>query len=405
MPSGLSQVSLSRCWDYQQAHLGQAVKEVLSSLPALPFKKGDRVLLKPNCLSSHHGPEKPVNTRPEVVEEVGRYLKDYYGVELLIADSGGMGSYGRTRRTYALLGLEALADRLEARLVNLEERGLISVKSPGGKIVPVFKATSLLNEIEAIVNLPKLKTHLLTGITGAIKNSLGLLPGSLKRDVHRLALNGSDMAQALVDIYQGLKIKVPFVLQVMDGIMAMEGAGPVQGTSRSVGWILASTDPVAMDVATATIMGFNPGRIATITLAAAAGLGEADPSNIRLQGAAWEELPVQGFKRPFSQARQWLGKLLPPKLAGRALDWLTEARPRPNPDGCQLCGLCVQACPAEALSFEGKKLVLTKSNCIECYCCLEHCPGEGLWVPRGLKDKVMGKGGRASVPDHRLNGF
>ena len=391
MSSGLSQVSLCRCRDYQQGHLVRAVKEVLSSLPALPLRKGDRVLLKPNCLSSHHGPEKPVNTRPEVVEGVGRYLKDHYGVELLIADSGGMGSYGRTRRTYALMGLEALAGRLEARLVNLEELGLISVKSPGGKILPVFKATSLLNEIEAIVNLPKLKTHLLTGITGAIKNSLGLLPGSLKRDVHRLALNGRDMAQALVDIYQGLQTRVPFVLQVLDGIMAMEGAGPVQGTSRSVGWLLASTDPVATDVVIATIMGFDPGRIATTTLAAEAGLGEADPSNIRLQGAVWEDLPVQGFKRPFSWPRQWLGKMLPPRLAGRALDWLIEARPRLNPEGCQFCGLCVQACPAEALRLEGKNLVLTKSNCIECYCCLEHCPSEGLWVPRGLKDKVWGR--------------
>jgi uncharacterized protein (DUF362 family)/Pyruvate/2-oxoacid:ferredoxin oxidoreductase delta subunit len=391
MSPRLSQVSLSRCRDYQQAHIDRAVNEVLSSLPALPLKKGDRVLLKPNCLSSHHGPEKPVNTRPEVVEGVGRYLKDAYGVELLIADSGGMGSYGRTRRTYALLGLEALAGRLEARLVNLEEQGFISIKSPGGKIVPVFKATSLLNEIEAIVNLPKLKTHLLTGITGAVKNSLGLLPGSLKRDVHRRALTGSAMAQALVDIYRGLNSRVPFVLQVMDGIMAMEGAGPVQGPSRSVGWILASTDPVAMDCASAAIMGFRPGRIATITLAAAAGLGEADPAAIKLQGAAWEELPVPGFKRPFSQVREWLGRMLPPKLTGRALDWLTEARPRLNPGGCRLCGLCVQACPAEALHLEGENIVLTKSQCIECYCCLEHCPGEGLWIPRGLKEKVMGR--------------
>ena len=68
------------------------------------------------------------------------------------------------------------------------------------------------------------------------------------------------MAQALVDIWGGVKNKVPQTLNLIDGIIAMEGAGPTHGQARPTGWLLASTDPVALDVVAATIMEFNPDR-------------------------------------------------------------------------------------------------------------------------------------------------
>lgn len=391
MSEALSRVTLRRCPDYTPTNLTLAVEELLSDLEPLPLPQGSRVLLKPNCLSAHHGPDQPINTRVEVVEAVGHYLRRHHQVELLIADSGGMGSYGKAKRAYALMGLDRAAERIGAELINLEELGLIDVESPPGRILPGFKATALLNQIDAVVNLPKLKTHILTGITGAVKNYLGLLPGSLKRAIHVKAPSGSAMSQALVDIVAGLKTRVPLTLSLMDGIIAMEGAGPSHGSSRQVGWLSASMDPVALDVVAAAIMGFNPSRVLTIVQAAEAGLGIADPSRIELRGAAWEELPVPGFQHPYTRAREWAERIIPSWLIGRAFDWVYEAKPQVRPELCQKCNLCVQACPAQALNITEQGLQLDSTLCIECYCCLEHCPHEGLWVPRGILERIRGR--------------
>jgi len=391
MPEYSSRVSVCRCPDYQPTHLTRAVEKILSALEPLPLSNGARVLLKPNCLSATHGPDQAVNTRVEVIEVVGNYLHNHHQVDLVIADSSGMGSYGKTKRAYTLMGLDQAAMRLKAELVNLEELELIEIQSPSGRILPKFKATALLDQIDFVVNLPKMKTHILTGITGAIKNCLGLLPGSLKRAVHRIAPNGQTMSQALVDIFSGIKAKVPLALNLMDGIIAMEGQGPTHGQAKQTAWLLASTDPVALDVTAAAIMGFNPARVLTIVQAAKAGLGIADPSCIELRGADWSELPVPGFKHPFTRSREWAERVIPTWLIGWAYDWLYEAKPRWRPEQCQECGLCVKACPAQALTLSEQGLTLNQELCIECYCCLEHCPHEGLWVPRGLLDRIRGR--------------
>jgi uncharacterized protein (DUF362 family)/ferredoxin len=364
------------------------VKDLLAALEPLPLFTGARVLLKPNCLSADHGPEKPVNTRVEVVEAVGQYLKNQYGVNLFIADSGGMGSYGKARRAYALMGLDQAASRLGAELVNLEERELIEIANPGGVLLKIFKATALLDQIDLIINLPKMKTHILTGITGAIKNILGLMPGSLKRAVHVAAPTGPAMAQALVDIYGGIKSRVPNMIHILDGIVAMEGLGPAGGQPRKVGLLLTSKDPVALDTVAATVMGFTISQVPSIVLAEKAGLGNADPSGIELQGLNWEDLPLAGFRHPFTRSREWVERLIPSWLVGKAYTWLYEAKPKVRKEKCKECGICVEACPASALLLNEQGLQINRDLCIECYCCLEHCPSEALWLPRGLRERL-----------------
>ena len=388
MPQTISTVATTGCPDYQPENVHRAVETILSELGPLPLRPGDRVLLKPNCLSAHHGPERPINTRAEIVEAVGRHLLDRYPIKLLIADSGGMGSYGKTKRGYALMGLDRVAAELGADLINLEGFGLCECPNPEGRIITTFKATSLVEQVEAIVNIPKLKTHMLTGLTGAVKNVLGLLPGSLKRAVHVTAPTGSAMAQALVDIYGGIQKKAPLVLHVLDGTIAMEGMGPSNGQARHTGWLLASIDPVALDATGATIMGFNPLKLSLLIQADAAGLGLADPGRIRLIGADWPELPVPGFRHPFTRTREWIEGFVPETWLGQVFNRLNESKPKIKIERCQQCGQCQEACPARALNMTETGLQLNRDLCIECYCCLEHCPHEGLFVPRGWWERI-----------------
>jgi ferredoxin len=298
-----------------------------------------------------------------------------------------MGSYGKSKRGYALMGLDRVAANLGAGLINLEDFGLCECRNPEGRIIKDFKATALLEQVEAIVNIPKLKTHILTGITGAIKNVLGLLPGSLKRAVHVAAPTGGAMALALVDIYGGIKRKAPIVLHVLDGITGMEGMGPSKGKARQAGWLSASTDPVALDAVGAAIMGFQPDHIKIITRSAEAGFGVFDKAHINLIGGAWEELSVPGFRHPFTRTREWTERFIPKALLVLAFDRLNEAKPNIRTEGCLRCGQCLEACPAQALQLTDEGLRLNRDLCIECYCCLEHCPHDGLWVHRGLWEK------------------
>lgn len=387
MSDSVSWVSISRCEGYERDRLFPAVERCLAALGSLLLPEGARVLLKPNCLSVDHGPDWPVNTRTEVVEAVGRYLQERYRVALLIADSGGMGSYGKAKRAYARMGLDQAAERLGAELVNLEETGLIEIHNPRAGRLKSFKATALLERVDYIVNLPKMKTHILTGITGAIKNYLGLLPGSLKRSVHVQAPNGPAMAQALVDICGGINRKVTTVVHLMDGILSMEGMGPTHGRPRQTDLLIASRDPVALDRVTSTVMAFNPAHLPILDLAEKAGLGTADWQRIELEGAVWKELPIPGFKHPFSRFREWAERGIPSKWLGRAYEILYEAKPRVIKGACKGCGACVPACPAGALTLSEERVSINKALCIECYCCLEHCPHSALSVPQGLRER------------------
>jgi uncharacterized protein (DUF362 family)/NAD-dependent dihydropyrimidine dehydrogenase PreA subunit len=381
-----SKVVLRRCGSYEPTEVDRAIQEVLRELEPLPFKSGCRVLLKPNLLSASSGPEHPVNTRAEVVAACGRYLKTHHDARLVIADSGGIGSYGRTDQAYRTMGLVEVAQELGAELLNLETLGLATLESPVGKVLAGFQATALLNRIDAIVNIPKLKTHLLTGLTGAVKNCLGLLPGSLKRDVHVVAPTGPMISQALVDIYAAVKP----LLHVMDGVTAMEGAGPSQGQSRHVGWLLGAKDGVALDMVASRMIGLKPHYVPTLAASAAAGLGGLDVDHVEPVGAEWSEIPVSGFRGPYSRTMSALFRVTPTGLTGRILKFFLESKPRIRRGKCQGCGLCVAACPANALTLVDRDLSLDPGKCIECYCCLEHCPNEGIGAPKGFWDRLLG---------------
>jgi len=403
-------VVLARCQSYEPHEVAEAVGRVLAALEPLPLPTAGRILLKPNGLSPDHGPEVPVNTRAEVVEAVGRYLAEPRGdgkerPELIIADSSGAGRYSRSEQTYKRMGYDRVANDLGCHTVNMERMGLTELKSPTNLILPSFQASELLNSVDAIVNLPKLKTHMLTGLTGAVKNCLGLLPGSLKRAVHIAAPSGENMSLALVDIFAALRP----ALHIMDAVVVMEGQGPSTGQPRLAGWIIGSTDAVALDAVAAKITGFEPREVVTVAAAADAGLGQADPDKIRLVGADWEELTLPDFKLPFSAVRRFIDRIrtgpkqsingpvdlvaniLPHGFLTWAIEYIQEGKPRLIPENCKLCGLCVESCPAGALTIENKALHMDKDKCIECYCCLEHCAEGGLWVPQGLWQKLRDK--------------
>jgi ferredoxin len=220
---------------------------------------------------------------------------------------------------------------------------------------------------DVVISLPKFKTHGLTVVTGAIKNSYGILPGAQKARLHRVAGTPERFQEMLVDVF---RIRVPDLFLV-DAVVGMEGNGPACQDLRDIGLILASDNAVALDAVIATMMGCDPGRLRFLQKAKKVGLGDFDLSKIEIIG---ELKPLPGFK-------------LPP-LGGEAdrqnepmqvmIRERIRLRPQADPALCTSCGTCVDQCPASALSLEDSVPRVNPDLCITCFCCQEICPEKAI---------------------------
>ena len=139
--------------------------------------------------------------------------------------------------------------------------------------MPAVSVSKIAMEADFIISLPKFKTHGLTVITGAIKNSYGLLPGAQKAKLHKAAGNAERFHELLVDVF---RLRVPDLF-IVDAVVGMEGNGPASPDLREIGLILASDNAVAMDAVIATMMGCEPARLRFLQKAKEAGLGDYDP--------------------------------------------------------------------------------------------------------------------------------
>lgn len=351
-------VNLVNCPDYTS--VPEALSRLMAGLGGMGrfVKPGQSVLIKPNLLSDHI-PEDAVTTHPEVVRALIRQVKAV-GASPWVADSPAM--IADLRRVWEMTGIEAVCHEEQVPLVNLEKAGSRSFEENG---IHFTIATPVL-EADAIITVPKVKTHVLTGLTGAMKNLYGTVPGLQKTAFHKRYPYPQDFARLLVAIYRQVKP----VLAVADGVVGMEGNGPSAGLPVTLGFLGASADAVALDVVLCRTLGLEPRNVVHLEAARQAGLGVQDWQQIAVGGdPAIAALAPRGYRLPstvpIQYVPQWMIRLVEPYI------W---HRPRFLPN-CVFCGKCVKACPAEALAITpGHQPVLTPAKCIACCCCHEMCP-------------------------------
>jgi hypothetical protein len=155
------------------------------------------------------------------------------------------------------------------------------VEIPGGRFVKRIRLPAPLLDADVIISAPKLKVHHMDPISGAIKNWVGCLRADIREHYHDW--------HAFQQYAEIMTVTKP-ALSVMDGIFLGEGNGPVACKGRRFGTILASPDPVALDVTAARLLGFDPRHVTFATVAASYGLGQIDPAQIDLVGAPFEEV-------------------------------------------------------------------------------------------------------------------
>ena len=366
-------VSIVSCQDYSERHVKSALETCLFHVGGLGtyVKPGNRVLIKVNLLSPK-APEKAVTTHPALVRAIVEEVKECGGIPLVGDSSGGMmKGYSSTARALDVSGIRETVEAAGGEVVNFDQDGIVRVENPGNPQVDHFLMARMAIEADVIINLPKLKTHSATLFTGAVKNMFGTIPGYQKAEYHRTAPRLEDFARILVDIYQKAKPQ----LNIMDGVLSMEGNGPAHGQPRMTRLILASTDGVALDAIACTLIGFDPLKIDTTRIANEMGVGIGDMNNIDIIGMPLAEAAPQNFILPSNA----ILLRIPPFLVRRGLGFLA-ARPYLVQSKCSGCGFCVENCPAHALKIKDGFPEIDHDACILCYCCQELCPQGAMLI-------------------------
>ena len=357
-------VSLVQCSTYSYEHVVKAIKNSMQNIGGLErfITPGTKVHIKPNLLSAKE-PDKAVTTHPTVVRAVVDIVHKLGG-EVTIGDSPA-GISRPIEEYWEKTGIMEVAQQTAAELVRFEKKTVIE-RIINGNSYFIAKAIS---EVDVIINLCKMKTHSLTLFTGAIKNMFGIVPGVRKGEFHKEAPKVKEFSEILVDIFETVKPQV----NIMDAVVAMEGNGPSSGTPKHVGFIIASTDAVALDSVAASLMGFNSGEILTTQIAHSRGLGQHDLDNIEFCGIDINELERQDFQLPSNRFIQFIPEFLM-KLMGQLI-WI---RPKAIAQKCERCGLCIKNCPVNAMTAKDGVPEIDYNQCIKCFCCDEICPHNAI---------------------------
>lgn len=375
-----SKVALVYCEDYRQEEVRRAVQTGLDLLGGVGMfaHAGEKLLVKANMLVGA-SPDKNIGPHPMVLEAV---LEQFQKAEALVSfgDSPGFGS---PRAAARLAGLLEVIDRLCVPMADFETP--VTKSFPEGRLIKQFTIAKGVLESDGLISLCKLKSHALTRITGAIKNQFGCIPGALKAEFHSRLPNADLFSQMLVDLNLMLQPR----LYIMDGIIAMEGNGPRNGTPRPMHVLLFSTDPVALDATVCRMVNLDEKLVEPITYGNSAGLGSSQ--NVTILGEPLDRFITPDFivNRNPNRTTTDLGVLSSSFLRNHV-----SPRPFISEEKCKLCGRCEEVCPVnpKALQWDNgmkKPPVYHYDRCIRCYCCQELCPHEAIAVRIPLLGRLI----------------
>jgi uncharacterized protein (DUF362 family) len=272
-------VTLTRCTDYSEAEIAKAIAthfEVLGGVGTF-VRAGDSVLLKPNLIaprSRRHATQ----THPALIIAVARLLKDF-GARPFVGDSPAWSNVFACVKT---LKLEEPLRKLSVPVKQLDKPRWCRVGKSNTKV----GISSVALDADVIINLPKFKTHQQMVATFAVKNMFGCVAGKRKALWHfRKGKRERDFCELLIDIFNFLKPAVT----IIDGVVAMDGAGPISGRAREMGWIIGGTEPMALETICCKLVNIKPDDLPIIKTARQMGLPCPDEDKIKILGDGFSE--------------------------------------------------------------------------------------------------------------------
>lgn len=371
-----SKVYLTRLNDYIPDMLEQKIREGFNAVGGVEeLVSGKNVFIKINQLSNRP-PEKAVTTHPLVVEKVVKILLEY-GAKIVIGDD--IETKGE-EDGFIISGIRDVARKLGVDLINLKKYPYKKIEKEDNKFVKELYIAEPVLEADVIVNIPKLKTHVQTLMTLAIKNLYGIIPLGERSRLHAAFPKIEEFANVIADIFS---VKPPS-LNIMDGILAMEGEGPQGGSPRKLGLLLISKDAVAMDSVICPLVDLDCGEVRYIPIAASRGLGKMSLEEIETIGMDPEKLKINDFK--FSKVK-W--QAFVPEFLYKFIYKMIHLRPRISKKNCVLCNKCVERCPVNAMEIRKGRVIIDYKLCIGCLCCQEVCSERAISSARSFVGKLL----------------
>ena len=368
-------VYVVKCPDYD--HAEEKIRELFSMMGGIGSfaSPHEKILLKVNLLQPAK-PELAITTNPAIVQAVAQITKEQGSLPIIVDSPGSGDQYNEKalKTIYETCGMRQAAEASGAQLNFDTTYRPVSFKK--GKLIKHFDVITPLHNADCVFNLCKLKTHVFMGMTGAVKNCFGIIPGLMKPGYHASLSDSKRFAEMLLDLSEYVSPR----LSIMDAVIGLEGDGPgAGGVPRHIGLILGSTNQLALDSIAAEIIGLPREHNPIVLAAEKRGLSPKGLEAIKLIGATLSELRIQNFKFPskffegvgFGKL-PWHQKLMLPFFKTGC-----ARTPHIKKEKCIACGICRDSCPVKVISMQGgnrKYARINSKKCIRCYCCHELCP-------------------------------
>jgi len=360
----IEKVLIGKCDTFDVKKIKEFIEKCLNEIDIKISKS--KILIKPNLLSAK-STDKAVTTHPLFIQAISEIFLDF-SCDICIGDSPG---YETTEKVL-----------IKSGIMNIVKSHNLKIKSFDRRIEKFMKGISPYNKFilgedpddyDHIINLPKLKTHTMMGLTLGVKNMFGFVPSIEKAKWHLRA--GKDrmlFATLLIDIYNVIKPS----LTILDGITGMDGDGPSNGRVRNFGIMILCKSAFELDHAVEQLINYN--KIMPI-------------SEMVLKNNLIKDYSVQciypfydeidnckkcfiDFKFPKTMNTDWNI----PAFIKRTLNYVFIKKPKINLKKCKNCNICFRICPVKAITESTLSPVINYKRCIRCYCCQEMCPEDAI---------------------------
>ena len=374
----------AECADYSPEAVRSALEDILARTSLLDkIKPGMTIGIKLNLCTARK-PEAAATTHPVPAAELTRILTER-GAKVILGDSPGEPfTTAMLNFVYNQTGMhlcENAGGELNSDFTHE------AVPFPEGVSVKSFEYCSWLQKCDMIISFSKLKAHGLMGMTAAVKNLYGVIPGTMKSEYHFMHREPQDFADMLLDLNEYVRP----ALCLCDAVDIMEGNGPTAGTPRHLGLMLGGTNPYELDRLCAAILGLSEDEIPYLTAAKRRGLlpeAGADEARARVENCVVKDFVRSGATCNWFVPNEEDAAVR--KVLKKLIYVLLRSKPQSG-EGCTGCGHCVRGCPADAIEIKNGRAVIDRRKCVRCFCCQEFCPTGAMKVKRSAVARLVSK--------------